>query len=94
MTKMTVIYRTPKDIVSFEDHYFNVHVPLAKQLPGLINYEINDGAIISTTGHADVYRIANLYFASMEAMKSAFASNTGKACAADRKILAPNYESS
>ena len=66
-----------------------MHIPLAKQLPGLIKYEINDGAIISTTGHADIYRIANLYFESMEAMKKAFASDIGQQCAADRKIFAP-----
>ena len=91
MVKMTVIYQLPKDIPSFENHYFGVHVPLAKQLPGLIKYEINDGAIVSTTGHS-AYRIANLYFASMDAMKNAFASEVGQKCAADRKMLAPTSE--
>ena len=89
---MTVIYKTPKDINFFERHYFEVHVPLAKQLPGLINYEINDGSIASTNGHTDTYRIANLYFDSMEAMRNSFGSEIGKKCAADRKILAPNNE--
>ena len=88
---MTVIYQTPKDIESFEQHYFDVHIPLAKQLPGLIKYEINDGQIMSTTGHSS-YRIANLYFESMEAIKIAFSSETGQKCAADRKILAPDNE--
>lgn len=92
MAKMTVIYKTPKDIAFFERHYFEVHVPLAKQLPGLIQYEINDGAIASTISHADVYRIANLYFDSMEAMKKSFASEIGQQCAADRKVFAPNNE--
>ncbi|PTK04380.1 EthD family reductase, partial [Mammaliicoccus sciuri] len=36
MAHMLVIYRTPKDPKAFDEHYFNVHVPLAKQLPGLI----------------------------------------------------------
>ena len=88
MAKMTVIYKTPKDKAFFEKHYFEVHVPLAKQLPGLINYEINDGPIISTTGHTDTYRIATLHFESMEAMMKAFQSEIGQRCAADRKILA------
>lgn len=91
MAKMTVIYNTPKDIATFEKHYFEVHIPLAKKLPGLIKYEINNGAISSTTGHTS-YRIANLYFESMEAMKKAFASEIGQQCAADRKILAPRSE--
>lgn len=88
---MTVIYRTPKDVASFEKHYFEVHIPLAKQLPGLIRYEINDGPINSTTGHSDTYRIANLYFESLDAMLEAFRSDIGQKCAADRKILAPDH---
>ncbi len=89
---MTVIYKTPKDKEFFEKHYFEVHVPLAKQLPGLIKYEINDGQILSTTGHSETYRIANLYFESLEVMMSAFKSEIGQKCADDRKILASNEE--
>src|SRR6266852_3811737 len=91
MAKMTVIYKTPKDIEFFERHYFDVHVPLAKQLSGLIKYEISDAAIVSTTGHS-AYRVANLYFESLEAMMNAFRSEIGQKCAAYRKILAPNNE--
>ncbi len=90
MAQMTVIYKTPTDVEFFERHYFNVHIPLAKQLPGLISYEINDGQIVSITGHSDTYRIANLYFETIEAMMSAFQSEIGQQCAADRKILADN----
>ncbi len=91
MAKMTVIYQTPKDIESFEKHYSEIHIPLAKQLPGLIKYEISDSTVASTTGHSS-YRIANLYFHSIEAIKNAFASEVGQKCAADRKILAPGNE--
>lgn len=90
MAQMTVIYQTPEDIEAFEQHYREVHIPLAKQLPGLLRYEINDDPIGSTTGHEGVYRIAHLYFESMEAMKTAFQSEIGKQCAADRSILAPD----
>lgn len=89
---MTVIYKTPKDKDFFERHYFEVHVPLAKQLPGLIKYEINTGAVVSTTGHSEPYRIANLYFNSFEEMMNAFRSDIGQKCAADRKILADNED--
>src|SRR5690349_14302058 len=92
MAKMTVIYKTPKDIGFFERHYFDVHVPLVKQLPGLLRYEINEGAIIAPTGHSETYRIANLYFETFDAMMSAFQSDIGQKCAADRRILADNNE--
>ena len=90
MAIMTVIYQTPNDIDFFEKHYFGVHIPLAKQLPGLIKYEINDGPVVSITGNAQPYRIANLYFESMQVMMNAFQSEIGQKCAADRKILAGN----
>ena len=92
MVKMTAIYKIPKDAAFFEKHYFEIHIPLAKQLPGLIKYEINDGQIVSTTGHTETHRIANLYFKSMEEMMMAFQSEIGQQCAADRKILASNEE--
>lgn len=90
MAIMSVIYRTPKDKSAFDEHYFNVHVPLAKKLPGLRKYEVSMPPILSPTGHSDTYMIAHLYFDSLEDMKKAFATEEGKACAADRKILAPD----
>lgn len=92
MAKMTVIYRNPKDRAFFERHYFEVHIPLAKQLPGLQKYEISKGPIVSPTGHSETHLVANLYFNSMEDIKKAFASEVGRQCALDRKILAPNPE--
>ena len=92
MARMIVIYRTPNDTVAFDKHYFDVHVPLAKKLPGLIRYDVARSPIISPTGHADVYCIGTLHFESLAAIKIAFASAEGQACAADRRILAPNDE--
>ena len=90
MANMTVIYKTPKDTCAFERHYFTVHVPLAKQLPGLRKYEFSKGDILSLTGHSETFFIGNLYFDSLEALKQAFDTEIGRQCAADRKILAPN----
>ncbi len=89
MAQMTVIYKTPKDIAFFERHYFEVHVPLAKQLPGLKKYERSMDPLISITGHSETYMVANLYFDTLEDMKAAFATDIGQKCAADRRILAP-----
>lgn len=47
MARMLVIYRTPSDPDAFIDHYFNVHVPMTKQLPGLIRYETSRDPIIA-----------------------------------------------
>ena len=92
MATMIAIYRTPKDTKAFDKHYFEVHIPLAKKLPGLIKYDVGRSPIISPTKHTDVYCIGTLHFESLDAIKTAFASPEGQACAADRKILAPNNE--
>jgi len=92
MAKMIAIYRTPNDIEAFDKHYFEVHIPLAKKLPGLIKYEVGRRPIVSTTGHSDVYCVGILHFESLDAIKLAFESPEGQACATDRRILAPNNE--
>jgi uncharacterized protein (TIGR02118 family) len=92
MARMIAIYKTPKDRAAFDQHYFEVHIPLAKKLPGLIKYDVGTSPIISPTGHTDVYCIGTLHFDSMDAIRLAFASPEGQACAKDRKILAPDNE--
>ena len=90
MARMVVIYRTPADPAAFDKHYFDVHIPLAKDLPGLKRYEVSKGPIVALAGAADTYLIGTLHFDSLAAIKEAFASECGRACAADRRILAPD----
>lgn len=87
MATMMVIYKTPRDKESFLEHYFDVHIPLAKKLRGLIKYKVSQNPVSVITGQ-DVFLVGELFFASMEDIKSAFASPEGRACAEDRKILA------
>ncbi|MGN6340941.1 MAG: EthD family reductase [Ginsengibacter sp.] len=87
MATMMVIYKTPRDKESFLEHYFDVHIPLAKKLRGLIKYKVSQNPVSVITGQ-DVFLVGELIFASMEDIKSAFASPEGRACAEDRKILA------
>ena len=35
MTKLVVLYKTPKDPAHFEKHYRETHMPLASKLPGI-----------------------------------------------------------
>jgi uncharacterized protein (TIGR02118 family) len=90
MAHMVVIYKRPKDVTAFERHYFEKHVPLAKKLPGLRKYEVSFGPIVSPTGAADAYMVATLHFDDLAAIRSAFATEVGQACAADRRQLAPD----
>ena len=90
MAQMIAIYQTPEDKDAFDKHYFDIHIPLAKKLPGLIKYDVSKSPVISTTGDSDTYLIGTLYFDSLDAIKEAFSSPQGRACAADRKILVPD----
>ena len=87
---MVVIYRTPADPQAFDEHYFNVHVPLAKRLPGLRRYEVSRRPILAPAGDPEPYLIGTLHFDDLAAIRAAFATPDGRACAADRRILAPN----
>ena len=81
MARMVVIYRTPKNVEAFDRHYFEIHVPLAKKIPGLRKYEVSDGPIATLVGTADVHRIGTLYFedrAAIEMAKSRAAADTGR----------------
>lgn len=90
MARMVVIYRTPADPGAFDAHYMDVHVPLAKQLVGLRRYEISRRPIVSPAGDPEPHLIATLYFDDLAAISRAFATPAGQACAADRRVLAPN----
>lgn len=34
MARMIAIYKTPDDKDTFDKHYFELHIPLAKNFPG------------------------------------------------------------
>lgn len=90
MARMVVIYKVPKDPVAFDEHYFRVHVPLAKRLPGLRKYEVSRGPIAVPAGGSGFHMVAMLHFDSLAAIRAAFATPEGRACGADRRVLAPN----
>jgi uncharacterized protein (TIGR02118 family) len=90
MAQMVVIYRPPKDVEAVDRHYFEIHVPLAKKIPGLRKYEVSDGPIATPVGPADVHRIGTLHFDDHAAIEKAFASPEGRAAGADRRLFAPD----
>ena len=50
MARMLVIYKTPQDTAAFDKHYFEVHIPLAKQLPGFGHPALGDPLLYRTPG--------------------------------------------
>lgn len=89
MARMLVIYKKPQAPAAFDKHYFEVHIPLAKKLPGIRKYEVSRGPIAALAG-GEAYMVGILTFDSLAAIKAAFASEAGAACAADRQHFAPD----
>ena len=88
MAQILVLYNTPTDPAAFDAYYRETHIPLAKTLPGLRSYTINDGPVSAVAGTAP-YLIANLFFDSLADVTAAFASPEGQATAGDL----PNFAS-
>jgi uncharacterized protein (TIGR02118 family) len=87
MIRFLVTYEVPADPAEFERHYFEVHIPLAKQLPKLRRYQI--GRRLSPVRGEPYHLVGELEWDSMEDLKAAFASEVGRRTAADLEEFAP-----
>ncbi len=83
MAKVIAMYGIPTDREAFDRYYFDKHVPIAKTIPGLRQYEITRGSITTPDGIAPYHLIAILTFDSVAAVQAGLASAQGKATADD-----------
>jgi uncharacterized protein (TIGR02118 family) len=79
MVRLLVLYNPPEDAVAFDKYYNEIHIPLAKQLPGLVRYTISR----NLAANAQYYLIAELDWADLASAQAALRSPVGAACAAD-----------
>jgi uncharacterized protein (TIGR02118 family) len=87
--KLVVLYTKPSDPETFDAHYLGTHVPLVNTIPGLQRSETGRIDAALDGGEQLYYRIAELYFADQAALQAAFASDQGRATAADYQQIAP-----
>jgi uncharacterized protein (TIGR02118 family) len=80
-----VVYATPSDPEAFDRHYREVHLPLAKALPGLRRYALARRP--QTVRGSDCYLVATLDWDSMDELRAAFSSPEGRATSADMATL-------
>ena len=83
MAQVVVMYKTPKDAAAFDKHYSDIHIPLAKKIPGLKKYEVSQGPVATPAGPSGFHLIAVLTFDNMAALQAGFGSAEGKAAGAD-----------
>lgn len=83
MARLIVLYRKPGDAAAFDRHYADTHIPLAKTIPGLRQFEISDGPVSTPQGESPYHLVATLLFDTMDDLAAAFASEEGQRTAAD-----------
>lgn len=87
MVRFLVLYPSPTDPAAFDRHYYDVHLPLAKQLPGLRSYTVSRNSS-SVRGPEPYYLIAELEWDDMASLQRDFASPLGQETARDVDHLA------
>ncbi len=80
MHKLTVEYCDPADPAVFEEHYREVHVPLAAKIPGLRRFTLTKPRGL---GGSAPYLVAELWFDDAAALDAGLRSPEGAAAAAD-----------
>lgn len=83
MAKLLVLYNPPADPAAFDAHYANVHVPLARKVPGLRSYTLSKGPVATVAGDYACYMVAEVVFDSMEDLQAGVGSPEGQAAIAD-----------
>jgi len=74
--KMVVIYPYPKDVDAFEKAYVDEHVPLAKEkIKGVRKFVATKVLATPDGSTAPFYRIAELHFESLDALKESAATS-------------------
>ena len=79
MVRLLVLYNPPEDAAAFDKYYNEIHIPLAKQLPGLVRYTISR----NLAANAQYYLIAELDWEDMPSAQAALRSPEGAAATAD-----------
>lgn len=83
MTQLLIMYKQPSDPAAFEEYYFETHIPIFAQTPGLRGMSFSKGPVIPASGDASYYLIATFTFDTMEDLQAGMASAPAQAAAAD-----------
>ena len=89
LARFVVMYDTPSDVDAFERHYQEVHIPLAKQYPGLRRYTRSHqpAAVIGEP----CYMVVMLDWDDITALQAALASEIGRRTAEDAAANLARY---
>ena len=77
MARIIVLFGRPKDPDLFDKQYWDEHVPMAKQMPGLKKYTVHK-IIGAPRGDPAYYQVVEMEFDNMDSLKRAIESQAGK----------------
>ena len=75
--KIIVLFGKPTDPKLFDRQYWDDHIPIAKQMPGLRKYTVHK-VVTAPRGEPAYYQVAELEFDNMDSLKNAISSQAGK----------------
>jgi uncharacterized protein (TIGR02118 family) len=81
--QVTVLYNHPEDPARFDQHYDEVHAPLAATIPGLQRYTVTRPGAGPDGTKAPYHLVAVLEYESEEAYGAGMSTPEGKATRAD-----------
>ena len=87
--KLVVLYTHPEDPQAFDDHYTGTHMPLVAKVPGIVRAETAKFAAAADGREQTYYRMAELWFDSLDDLQSGLATEAGAATAKDYRSIAP-----
>lgn len=87
--RFVVMYDAPSDVEAFERHYNDVHIPLAKQYPGLRRYTRSREPTV-VIGEP-CYMVVMLDWDNMAALEAALGSEIGQRTAEDAAANLARY---
>ena len=85
--KLVAIYKQPADPATFEDKYFNTHLPLIRKVPGLKKIDIT--RFTRTIAGDGFYLMAEMHFDDEAALKSGMRSPEMAAAGENLNSFAP-----
>jgi uncharacterized protein (TIGR02118 family) len=77
LAKIIVLFGRPKDPELFDKQYWEDHVPMAKQMPGLRKYTVHK-VVSAPRGEPAYYQVVELEFDNMDSLKKAIESQAGR----------------
>ncbi|MEH6537410.1 MAG: EthD family reductase [Psychroserpens sp.] len=83
MVKLIALYGHPADSAAFEAYYSETHLPIASKIKGVSRVELTKFIGTPDGGKPSQYRMAELYFDSIEELQKQMGSPEGQATVND-----------